>query len=112
MTHKHLLQAIKVASTSTERQRHGAVIAKGGRVLSVGVNTRRNHPDVCSDPKTEASFHAEVMALRALSSPELAQGATLYVARINRNQLPADSTPCVNCLNVIINSGIKKVVAS
>jgi len=105
----HLKRALAVASTSTVRQRHGAVIAQGPRVLAVGVNSMRTDPMNCSDPRSQASFHAEVAVLRQLRGRDLS-GATLYVARMNRNQAAAMSRPCLACSAMIEYAGVSKVV--
>lgn len=106
----HLARAIKVASLSTERQRHGSVIAVGRRVLSVGVNTFRSRPETLSDPKHHASFHAEVAAIRALRT--VPQGATIYVARVLKNGAPGLSKPCAACYATITEAGIRRVIYS
>lgn len=102
----HLNRAIKIAYTSTERQRHGCVIVKGGRVISVGVNTFRNHPLFVSDPNRNSSYHAEINAMRGVE----VRGATVYVARISRNNSPVLSAPCIFCMHAIMKSGAKRIV--
>ena len=73
----------------------GAVIVRGGRVLSFGRNsTKRN-----SDP----TAHAEMMAIRAFLNghePDDLKDATLY----------ASGEPCVMCMGAIIWCGIKRLV--
>ncbi|MFV0416777.1 MAG: bifunctional diaminohydroxyphosphoribosylaminopyrimidine deaminase/5-amino-6-(5-phosphoribosylamino)uracil reductase RibD [Chthoniobacterales bacterium] len=72
----------------------GAVIAKNGRVLASGFHRAAGQP------------HAEIEALKALSSPRQAVGATLYVSLepcSTCGQTPA-------CTDAIIASGIKRVV--
>ena len=102
----HLNRAIKIAYTSTERQRHGCVIVKGGRVISVGVNTFRNHPLFVSDPNRNSSYHAEINAMRGVE----VKGATVYVARISRNDSPVLSAPCIFCMHSIMKAGAKRIV--
>lgn len=106
----HLNRALKAASVSTMKSRHGAVIASGRRVLAVGVNSFRSNPEHVSDPKRQASFHAEVAVLRSLGYS--VDGATLYAARINKAGEAAMSYPCSNCREEIRRSGIKQVVFS
>ena len=102
----HLNRAIKIAYTSTERQRHGCVIVKGGRVISVGVNTFRNHPLFVSEPSKNSSYHAEINAMRGVE----VKGATVYVARISRNGSAAMSAPCIYCMHAIMKAGAKRIV--
>lgn len=106
----HLNRALKMAAVSTERQKHGALVASGRRVLSVGVNTFRSHPNTVTDPKHHASFHAEVAAIRALRTSPTA--ATIYVARVIKNGSPGLSRPCSACYAAIKSAGIKRVVYS
>lgn len=108
--HSHLNRALKIAGLSTERQRHGSVISSGRRVLAVGVNTFRSNPAALTDPKSHASFHAEVAAIRSLRS--VPSGATLYVARIFRSGEPALSKPCPACSAAITTAGIRRIVYS
>jgi deoxycytidylate deaminase len=91
------------------RHRHGAVVVKGGRVLSIGINKHRNDPENIqkSIVKASCSVHAEVDALSRISN---AKGATIYVARVAKNGETALSRPCNNCWTAIQNSGIRKVV--
>ena len=97
-----------VAALSTERQRHGCVITRGGSVLAVGVNTFRNHPNTVSNPSEESSFHAEVNAIRSVVNG--VAGATAYVARVNRAGQIRMSMPCIRCYRALEAAGIKRVV--
>lgn len=103
-----LQRAMKVAEASTQRSRHGAVIAHGSRVLAVGVNARRVHPTQTEHPLLESTFHAEVAALRTLRSPVPHSELTLYVARIDRQGEPLLSRPCEACYTRF--SDFRKVV--
>lgn len=105
-----LNRALKVAEASTCRVQHGAVIVKGGRVLAVGVNTHRNHPSVVTEPVADCTVHAEMAALRSLSSLESARGATIYVARLGASKTPRLSKPCTRCSGALENAGVKKIV--
>lgn len=105
----HLARALRVASTSTERIKHGAVVVKSGRVIGVGVNTFRNHPNTVSDPEHESSYHAEINAIRGLDEASVA-GAVIYVARVNRMGHSRMSKPCNACRGALAYAGIKRVV--
>lgn len=112
----YLNLALKVAADSTySKQRHGAVIVSGGRVISVGTNRHTNHPKWVIDPTTADderskiySVHAEIMAIgrahRDLS------GAVLYSAAINRRGHTMNAKPCKNCAGVIQELGFKRVI--
>lgn len=101
--------AARVAGASEMKQKHGAVIVKGGRVMSVGINKWRNDPENIESEKARSSCstHAEVDALSRVNNPS---GATLYIARVNRSGKSLLSAPCENCWVAIRNSGIRKVV--
>ena len=107
---RHLERALNVAALSTERHKHGAVIALGAKVLAVGVNTHRSHPSVCTDPKTQAAFHAEVSALRSLRTTVDTSRLTVYSARINTNGEPMLAKPCTACQTVLDFYGIRRVL--
>ena len=89
--------------------KHGAVIVKGGRVLSVGINKFRNHPLIIQPEiiKTVCSVHAEVDALRKIKD---ARGATIYVARVNNRGAERMSRPCNYCYDAIRKAGISKII--
>lgn len=110
----NLNRAIKVASTGNLKHRHGAVIYKSGRVLSVGINTQRNADTSASVMPSDAyTIHAEQAAINSLArAPWLTEGATLYVVRINRAGDTMLSLPCSDCLIAITATGIKRVVYS
>jgi len=106
---QYLKLAKNAALSSKERRKHGAVIIKSNRVLSIGVNKFRNHPDIIPESlvKTSCSVHAEVDALNKIKD---ARGATIYVARINNFGKSMLSRPCNNCYSAIRESGIKHIV--
>jgi deoxycytidylate deaminase len=99
-----------LATKSNSRQRHGAVIVKGGRVIGTGFNKDKNSPFIVSPEhiKTHCSVHAEVEAIR--DAAWNVKGAVLYVARVNRKGEDQYSKPCVRCQIVIEESQIKKVI--
>lgn len=89
--------------------KHGAVIAKSGRVLATGTNKERNHPTIVSSEhiKTHCSVHAEIDAIKRAGNT---RGATIYIARVNKRGQARMSRPCDSCYQEIIKSGIKKIV--
>ena len=68
----------------------GAVIVRGGNVLSTGFNKRRNEVASCSTLE-EAHVHAEIDALSGCTNPD---GATLYVAKLKSDGELGNSQPC------------------
>lgn len=99
-----------LAGKSIARQKHGAVIVKGGSVIGTGFNRDRNNPDNVSPEhiKTHSSIHAEIDAIR--DAGWNVKGAVLYVARINKNGKDRYSKPCDRCNVVIQETQIKKVI--
>ena len=99
-----------LASKSEARQRHGAVIVKGGSVIGTGFNKDRNHPDNVSPEhiKAHCSVHAETEAIR--DAGWNVRGAVLYVARVNAYGEDRYSKPCDRCTVIIEETQIKKVI--
>jgi deoxycytidylate deaminase len=99
-----------LATKSVSKQKHGAIVVKGGRVLGTGYNKDRNHPDYVSPEhiKTHCSVHAEVEAIR--DAGWNVKGAVLYVARVNNHGKDRYSKPCDRCAVVIEETEIKKVI--
>ena len=89
------------------RRRVGAVIAKNDRIVSsgyVGAPTNMPHctPTTCTPEKPcERTVHAEVNAIAyAARAGVSTEGTWIYTT----------TSPCKNCLKLIVNSGIIKVV--
>jgi len=100
-------QAIKVAETSLHKQRVGAVIAKGSRVISVGSNSYKTHPRSTSPYKT---IHAEFSAI--LRADKELRGATLYVVRLLATGDLGLAKPCPDCRRFIEQMNLKKIIYS
>lgn len=109
---KHLNTALKQAMRSEFRQRLGAVIFKGQRILGVGYNRVG-----CSQNRLKASHwqdsrHAEVDALldalRRHSAEEL-RGADILVVRLKKDNSFGLALPCNHCYNTLKNIGIRRV---
>jgi|TARA_R110002126_G_scaffold220439_4_gene365863 deoxycytidylate deaminase len=94
--------------------RHSAVIVKGGRVLSVGRNRNKTHPDSVSlntDGELYCrSIHAEMDAISRVKNKDILRGAIIYVARKSRTGLPGMSCPCKMCQGQINKYGLKRAV--
>lgn len=83
--------ALRVTEDSSHPKHHmAAVVARGGVVLSVATNGRRERQ------------HAEARALRACKD---AHGATVYVAREGGRA----SRPCPRCMQELRLAGVQKV---
>lgn len=103
---KYLNLAVNMAGASEMKQQHGAVVVKGGRVLALGINKLKNHPEIISE-YNKCSVHAEADALSRVKNPA---GCTVYVARINNSGDTMFSRPCDNCHRLMVSLGVSKVV--
>jgi tRNA(Arg) A34 adenosine deaminase TadA len=99
-----LVATTKIASTSPNRFRMGAMIVKSGRVLGGAVNITKASP---STPPNRFSTHAEINAMRVASDT---QDATMYVARVDKFENTVLARPCAWCIQKILEAGIYKVV--
>jgi deoxycytidylate deaminase len=89
------------------QHRLGAVVVKGGRVLSTGYNEVRYTKEL-----DKPTLHAEQAAiLKLLKQRRLSDlvGATLYVTRFTRGGAIGCSRPCPSCTNLIRSVGITNV---
>lgn len=94
----------KIALTSDNRFRVGAMIVKSGRVMGGSPNITGRSPKT---PPNRFSTHAEIAAINVSSD---CQRATLYIARLNSSDQYSISKPCAWCMQKIIESGITRVV--
>ena len=115
---KFLSAAIrKIDSSNSDysvQHRHAAVIVKGGRVLSSGVNRIKTHPNaVVEDEDGELickSIHAEMDAISRVKNKDQLKGATIYVARKGRSDKVGMSLPCTMCQRALRKHGLSKAV--
>jgi tRNA(Arg) A34 adenosine deaminase TadA len=96
--------AAKLALTSDNRFRIGAIIVKSGRVLGGSANITKTSP---STPPNRFSTHAEIAALRVASETE---DSTLYISRLTTTDQLATARPCSWCMQKILEAGIYRVV--
>lgn len=104
--------ACKLALNSVCRSKHGAVIFKSGRLISMGINKSRlnnSYVNWWGEEGPVPSEHSECAAIRNAMGTDLT-GAVMYVARVNKSGEEMMSRPCNKCAHAIINSGIKTVV--
>jgi len=101
-------QAVKVASSSDYRWKHGAVVVRGGRVIGFAPNKFRNAPEVDAANVTD---HAEAAIIRELlkNYPDL-RNSVIYIARVSNSGQTRMSRPCANCMKLIVDAGIKEIV--
>jgi pyrimidine deaminase RibD-like protein len=102
--HQHLRVARKLALRSNYNFRLGAVLIRGGSVISTGWNSV-DHPEA-----PLYSEHAEESVLR--KARYRAEGGTLLVVRIRRDGGLAMAYPCDRCMRLIRSLKVKTVVYS
>jgi deoxycytidylate deaminase len=106
--HENLIKrSITVAQRSKYRWQHGAVVAKGNKVIGFAPNKFRNSPSI---DENNVSVHAEAAVIKELlkNHPDL-KNTTIYIARIAKAGI-AMSRPCADCMKLIISAGIKEIV--
>lgn len=110
---KGLNRARKEAGKSTfSRARMGAVITKGGRIISSGCNQTR-YSKYAARNQFE-SIHAEeaaiIQILRRPNGLQLLAGATIFITRIKKDGSTGLAKPCEQCQGLIDAVGIKKII--
>jgi dCMP deaminase len=97
--------AKKVSKLSNHtRHQLGAVIVRGSKVVSVGINNIKTHP---KSPHPYKSLHCEMSAI-LLAKQDLT-GCEIYVYREVKTGAPAMSRPCVYCMPFIQDTGITQI---
>lgn len=84
----------------------GAVLVRNKEIISTGYNKALSMDKVLTRYGMFYSMHAEMDAVRKVF--EVPSGSTIYVARKDFKM----SRPCVNCLKVLKNAGIYRIVYS
>jgi len=105
--HKTYLRMAKVWSSlsKSKRKKVGALVVKGNTIISDGYNgTPTGFPNDCEDVNGDTHWyvlHAEANAiLKTARSTQDISGSTLYLTL----------SPCKDCCELIIQSGIKKII--
>jgi deoxycytidylate deaminase len=90
---------------------HGAVIVKGGRILSRGINRPKTNAFINIFAHYEGSnIHAECDAILRGRKKTNLSGAKMFVARMRKiDKMPGTSKPCMMCQEIMSRYGIKKV---
>ena len=90
-----------------QRRQVGALIVKDKMIISDGYNgTPSGFENICEDETNHTKpyvLHAEANAITKIArSNNSSEGATMYVT----------ASPCIECANLIIQAGIKRVIYS
>ena len=124
ITNKYLKMALRAVEghdyDENLKSFHAAVIVRGGKVLSVGVNKFKTHTMAVIPRISELanyrgldyiqSIHAEMDAINKVSNKDSLKNAKIFVARLDRLGEPAMSCPCPLCQYHIKKHGIKKMI--
>jgi len=102
---KYIGKAIELAAKSKCRHRHGCVVVKNGRIISMATNKKIGDPSIAW---RTSHIHAEFGAIIAAGTQ--ASGSHVYVARISADGTPVSSKPCKKCESMLARSGVAKVV--
>lgn len=100
--------ALELARNSEAHYKHGAVIARGRRILSMRVNKLTTHPILQRYRQHTISLHAEASAI--IHARAGIAGTTLYSARVSLTGSASNSKPCLFCMQLMQESGITSVV--
>lgn len=98
--------AARVALRSQVNMRVGAIIWRRNRIISMGWNQRKTHPQSAAK---WPSLHAEHHALLGCDHRDLHQ-ANIAVVRITRSGLFARSRPCPSCHALLRMMGLSRMV--
>lgn len=100
--------ASKAALNSEHRQhRMGAVVVKGGRILSTGYNQLR--PSKLIGTNTlHAEAHAVLKLLKDNRLHDLA-GSDCHVTRFTRGGRVGMARPCSHCMDLLRSTGVRRV---
>ena len=105
-TKRGLRYAIRAACLSEFRShRVGAALFKKNKLVGLGFNQKKTHPRC----PTNHSQHAEFNTCIGMNREELADGLTIYIARLTRTGKVGLARPCESCDNMLVGLGIKKI---
>lgn len=107
-----ILKASRQAENSTYKQRVGAVLVKGNRLIASGYNQIRGHRSLRSnhwDNALHAEMHCLLNALKSVSIEDIA-GSTMFVSRIKRDGSTGLALPCDNCFEILQKFRIRRII--
>ena len=112
---RYLSLAQNAASCSNYGKiRHGAVLVRGGSVISIAYNKDKFSSfgeRFRAQGVGPATHHAELSCVSGIDKSKTS-GASIFVVRLNRNGELRLSKPCPMCHDVLKHAGVKKVYYS
>ena len=119
----YISEAVYEAKKSPCRARHGCIAVQNGHIVGRGYNHYHN-PSSDGFINNICTCHAEMAALRNIYRTVNGRGhynnkvikkfkkIILYVVRIDKENSLKISTPCTDCMHVIKDLQIKKIIHS
>jgi len=108
--------AVSISPSNGKRNKHVALIVKGNRILSVGVNSERSHPlakrlKLTKESESQCAELNACLKLGLTHKEELPDfsGLTIIVVRVSKSGTLIMSKPCVGCQQLIRQCGFRKV---
>ena len=103
------LRSAQIQAKKSKHKQHrvGAVVVKGGRILSYGHNQIRPSKEL----KTETIHAEEAAILQAIkvSGIQSLAGSKIYVTRYTKGNKVGLAKPCARCMGLISSVGIRSV---
>ncbi len=110
---RYIEYAKKIAKKSEcGKFRHGAILVKGNSVRNISCNKHRHcgfGARFRESDRGTATLHAELGAILGMNRT-ITVGATVYVARINKDGETRNSKPCAMCQSAMEYVGIRRVI--
>jgi deoxycytidylate deaminase len=106
--------AIREANKSVFKQRLGAVITHGKRIIGKGYNETNRYTSHWTQ-HWQGSLHAEEAAiLQAVKKHGISElnGSTIHVVRLDKSNDMAMAKPCPHCQKLLRRFQVKKVLYS
>ena len=91
-------------SSTHTKANHGAVIVRGGRILSMGFNSVEQRAET-----NHEYMHAEMHAIISARCDNL-KGSKIYVFREDKYGFINNSRPCDKCQKMLKEYGIKRAI--
>lgn len=113
--------ALNEAKKSSLLYQHGCVATCGGKIIARGVNNNKCYSSTDIFLKNVCTCHAEIDVLNKIYKSLLKKGnlqkadkmfrkTTLYITRYNEKDETHNSAPCMDCLIMIKQFKIKRMI--
>jgi deoxycytidylate deaminase len=106
-----LRYARKESRRSDHHHKIGVVICQGSVMQSRGFNQIRAARIGITYTNYPESLHAERHACMQVQRESI-QGSDLYIWRETREGLPANARPCANCLRMLVDLEVRRIIHS